>query len=144
MAYQDFTVTSTALAVAFAVKVHEGQTDKTGRPYIEHVIRVALRGRTHEERIVGLLHDTIEDGPPGTDKRIVREFPPRIAEAVVALTREPPYGYVEYIERVASFPLARCVKLHDLADHLRNGQEPPGDLRSRYEAATKFLRKVGA
>ena len=48
-------------ALQIAVKAHSGQTDKAGAAYIFHPIRVANRCKTDEERIVALLHDTIED-----------------------------------------------------------------------------------
>ena len=48
-------------AITIATKAHEGQTDKAGVPYILHPIRVSNRCRTYEERIVAILHDTIEE-----------------------------------------------------------------------------------
>jgi len=47
--------------IAIAAKAHEGQVDKAGAPYILHPLRVMLRLRTDEERIVAVLHDVVED-----------------------------------------------------------------------------------
>lgn len=55
--------TNSLLEKAFqiAIDAHKGQTDKAGAPYIFHPIRVSNRCSTDDERIVALLHDTIED-----------------------------------------------------------------------------------
>ncbi|HBG58523.1 MAG TPA: phosphohydrolase, partial [Porphyromonadaceae bacterium] len=40
----------------------EGQLDThNGRPYIEHPFRVMNAGHTLQEKIVGILHDVVED-----------------------------------------------------------------------------------
>ena len=50
-------------AIKIADKAHKGQTDKFGTPYIGHVMRVMNYGKTYDEKIVGVLHDVIEDCP---------------------------------------------------------------------------------
>ncbi|MEE1569504.1 MAG: guanosine-3',5'-bis(diphosphate) 3'-pyrophosphohydrolase, partial [Alphaproteobacteria bacterium] len=46
-----------------AEELHEGQTDKLGNPYIDHIRDVADRVSSLGENyvIVGLLHDSVED-----------------------------------------------------------------------------------
>lgn len=50
---------------AIAREAHEGQTDKSGRPYAEHISAVAhgVRGRggSDEQIAAGWLHDAVED-----------------------------------------------------------------------------------
>lgn len=48
-------------AIEIAREAHQGQIDKAGKPYIEHPLRVMNNLTTVEEKIVGVLHDTIED-----------------------------------------------------------------------------------
>ena len=48
-------------AIKIAVEAHTGQVDKGGNPYILHPLRVMLSIETEEERIVGVLHDVVED-----------------------------------------------------------------------------------
>jgi (p)ppGpp synthase/HD superfamily hydrolase len=48
-------------AIEIATKAHEGATDKYGAPYINHVTRVMTMAQTDNEKIVGVLHDVIED-----------------------------------------------------------------------------------
>jgi (p)ppGpp synthase/HD superfamily hydrolase len=50
-------------AIIFALERHEGQLDKSGQePYMDHVLRVMLRCKTLEARVVAMLHDVVEDG----------------------------------------------------------------------------------
>ena len=51
-------------AIKIAVEAHTGQVDKGGNPYILHPLRVMLSLDTEEERIVGVLHDVVEDCAP--------------------------------------------------------------------------------
>ena len=48
-------------ALILAAKAHTGQVDKGGAPYILHPIRVMLACEEEKEKIVALLHDTLED-----------------------------------------------------------------------------------
>lgn len=129
-------------AIAIANSAHYGQVDKVGAPYILHPLRVMLRLRTPEERIVGVLHDVIEDtrrklGPDHwTIERLHKFFPdPTLLGALDALTRRAPdvekfseegerylqavpEKYETYIRRLAGNPLARRVKEADLRDNL--------------------------
>ena len=49
-------------ATQIAIKVHKGQVDKGGHDYIYHPLRVEAKSNSFEEKIVALLHDTVEDG----------------------------------------------------------------------------------
>jgi len=60
-------------AIAFAVEAHHGQKDKNGQPYILHPLRVMLRLESERERIVGVLHDVIEDTPTTLDDLLARD-----------------------------------------------------------------------
>jgi hypothetical protein len=65
-------------AIALAVDVHRSQIDKAGLPYILHPLRVMLALETAEERIVGVLHDVLEDsGKDDPSRRITVELPRR-------------------------------------------------------------------
>ena len=48
-------------AIEIARQAHAGQVDKAGADQIGHPLRVMEMGKTEEERIVGILHDVIED-----------------------------------------------------------------------------------
>ena len=116
MSYSD-----TALVVA--VTAHKGQKDKAGAPYIWHPIRVALNFDTDTLRSVALLHDVLEDSNFG-QVGLRRVFGNTITDAVVALTKVSGQDYPEFIEQCAANPLAKAVKLADLADNMNLDRLP--------------------
>lgn len=62
-------------AVTLALKAHEGQVDKSGMPYAGHIMRVMASGRTMDEKIVGVLHDVVEDTEWTFDALLKEGFP---------------------------------------------------------------------
>ena len=102
-----------AFEMAFAA--HAGQTDKSGQPYMAHVVRVAS-GVTGDAQIVALLHDVVEDTPVSLEE-VSAAFGADIAAAVDAITKRDGEPVDTYLDRVAANPLARAVKLSDLADN---------------------------
>ena len=48
-------------AIAIATEAHADQVDKAGAPYISHPLRVMRAQDSEEARIVGVLHDVVED-----------------------------------------------------------------------------------
>jgi hypothetical protein len=75
---------------------------------------------TDTERIVAILHDTVEnEGDRVSFDRLRQEgFPEEIVQAIDCLTRRDGEPYAAMIERIAPNPLARRVKLADLTDNL--------------------------
>jgi len=105
-------------AIAIAVKAHTGQVDKVGAPYILHPLRLMLRVSTTDEQIVAVLHDVVEDSPVTLDDLRNEGFSPAIIGALDCLTHRPEVSYTDYVEQLSENPLARRVKLADLADNM--------------------------
>ncbi|KMQ72481.1 phosphohydrolase [Chryseobacterium koreense CCUG 49689] len=107
-------------AIKIADRAHKGQTDKFGTPYIGHVIRVMNYGKTYDEKIVGVLHDVIEDCPQITlDYLLQQGFPKEIVFAIECLTKNPPnQDYTEFVKQTEKSPLAVAVKMNDLRDNM--------------------------
>lgn len=106
-------------AVKIADKAHKGQTDKFGAPYIGHVMRVMNYGKTLDEKIVGALHDVVEDNPKYTFERLLEEgFPKNIVNAVECITKLPGENYDDFVKRTEKNQLAINVKLNDLRDNM--------------------------
>lgn len=107
-------------ALKIAQKAHRGQTDKFGTPYIGHVIRVMNAGKTYDEKIVGVLHDVIEDSPEITLNDLLEEgFPNHIVFAIECLTKTPAdQDYTEFVKQTEKSPLAVSVKMNDLEDNM--------------------------
>lgn len=127
-------------AIRVATEVHEGQTDKGGAPYILHPIRVMMQMDTEQERIVALMHDTVEDSDWFNLAEVEVYFGTRIAAAVDALTKREGESYDNYLARVKADELATKVKLADLKDNCdlsRLGRFPTDADRARLD---KYLR----
>lgn len=105
-------------ALTIATKAHEGQKDRGGNDYIGHPNRVSERCQTDDERIVALLHDTIEDTKITAEYLLDQGFPERIVDAIVALSRREDEAYESYVDRAAVNPIAKEVKKADLCDYM--------------------------
>jgi len=118
-----------SLAAGIALGAHAGQTDKHGRPYIEHVDRVADAvavaardlfgdGETYDQLVqVAYLHDVVEDTPVTLVNLTDCGFDPAVVKAVEAITHPKHEKRHEYYARVAGNNLARYVKQFDVADN---------------------------
>ena len=108
-------------AKALAARMHEGQTDKASQPYITHPMRVAGRLNAPEAKVVGWLHDTVEDTAL-TLSEIEARFGPETAAAVDAISRRAGEAWSDYLKRVQANPIARQVKISDLIDNSNLGR----------------------
>jgi len=139
-------------ALDFAIACHKDQCDKVDGSMMTHVVSVACGAASYtgadishnqlieQMFIIGLLHDTIEDGFAEADE-IATAFGQEIADVVVVLTRVGREPYTSYIERVATHPVARLVKIADIQDNLRPERvaKLPADERGIVERYRKAL-----
>ena len=104
-------------AIELAKQHHEGQTDKAGKPYINHPLRVMNQVESEEEKIVAVLHDIVEDTDISLDDLRSEGFSEEVVSAVECLTKQDGENYDSYIERISFNPLAVKIKLADLEDN---------------------------
>jgi len=110
MIYTELTVK----AMEIAYNAHHGQKDKCGAPYVFHPFHLAEQMDSEYTVCAALLHDVVED----TDislAQLADIFPDEIINAVRLLTHSKGTDYEEYIRKIASDPVAKAVKLADLA-----------------------------
>ena len=106
-------------AMIIATDAHKNQRDKFGAPYLGHITRVMNAGKTDDERVVGILHDLVEDTPWTLDDLKKEGFPAHAIEAIRCLTKKSEdENYDEFVDRIKTNPLAVKVKLNDLMDNL--------------------------
>ena len=105
-----------ASAEALARKCFVNAVDKAGAPYIGHCERVAGRLEEPEYKVIGWLHDVVEDTDITIDE-IRRDFGADTADAVDAVTHRQDESWADYIERVKANPVAKAVKISDLIDN---------------------------
>ena len=104
--------------IALAAEAHRGQVDKGGQPYILHPLRLMLHLRSDVDRIVGVLHDVVEDTHFTQEDLRSRGYPTDVLEALDCLTKRPAEEYEDFIQRIKPNPIARRVKLVDLEDNM--------------------------
>lgn len=122
-------------AIDIAKEAHKGQVDKTGNEYIDHPLRVMIAVHSVSEKIVGVLHDVIEDTDWTFERLEAEGFTTEIIEAlkcVTKLSEDEPYD--AFIERVKTNPLAVAVKIKDLADNM--------DIRRLNELTEKDFKRL--
>ena len=147
-------------AIKIAVEAHTGQVDKGGNPYILHPLRVMLSLNSEDERIVGVLHDVVEDCEGWTWERLREQgCSDEIIEALQSVSKTPEEEkqfkkmddpnekldhYLEFIKRAKFNKIGRNVKAADIKDNLDISRidditESDIDRLNRYKAALKLL-----
>ena len=105
-------------AIEIAARAHAGQMDKGGNPYILHPLRLMLSQSDPAARIAAVLHDVVEDTPVTLDDLRQAGFAADVLTAVDALTKRAGEGRLSAARRAAANPIARLVKLADVADNM--------------------------
>lgn len=135
-----------ARAIEIAASAHKNQADKGGSPYILHPIRVMMSLDTEDEKIVGVLHDVVEDSDVWNFKRLREEgFEENILSALKSVTKlSEDEDYRQFIKRAGQNEIGRNVKIADIKDNLdvtRIGALNEKDLLriNKYKEALLFL-----
>ncbi|WP_416397511.1 GTP pyrophosphokinase [Allohahella sp. A8] len=105
-------------AIAIATRAHAGQTDKGGNPYILHALRVMMQFEYHDEMIVAVLHDVVEDTGLTAADLEKYGFSEDIIATIDCLSRQRGESYDSFLARIAQDDLARRVKIADIKDNL--------------------------
>lgn len=133
-------------AYNLAKEKHSGQKDLSGIDYIKHPVKVASYCKTVEEKVVALLHDTLEDTNL-TKNEIRQKFGDKIAEAVDIMTKKEGESYMDYIRRCGTNNLTKTVKLADLRhnmqmDRLTTITEKDITRFNKYKKAKQMLESI--
>lgn len=136
-------------AQALAREAHAGQTDKAGRPYIEHPASVAERCQYNfgfDPHLIAAawLHDVVEDTPWTIEALREQGFSEQTLSAVDAVTRREGEDYLsEFIPRVISSGRQRAIRLKraDISHNTSPTRQTslPASLAERYAAADAML-----
>lgn len=108
-----------SVAIQFASEKHVAQTDKGGRAYILHPLRMMMRLRTSDEELmaIAVLHDVVEDCKVSFDDLRAIGMTDRVIAGVKALTKQAGETYEQFIDRAAKNHDAMQVKREDLRDN---------------------------
>ena len=135
-----------------AARLHAGQQDKGGDPYLGHLERAAryLKQRwpdaTPDEIAAAWLHDSIEDTAATEASLLADGVSPEAVRIVRAMTRPEDQPYLDYVRGVAdsgdrSLIRAKLADNHDNRDPKRVAALADGAQRlaTRYEPAKQIL-----
>lgn len=107
-----------ALAISIVAKAFKDKLDKGGQPYVLHCLRVAEEQTTITRKIIGVLHDLVEDTDWEFEDLEKKGFGLSIIVPLKLLTHDNvAQTYEEYIEAISTNEDARAVKLADLKDN---------------------------
>lgn len=136
-----------ATAIKIAVNAHDGQTDKAGKPYILHPLRIMQRlaHESEEVQVVAILHDVVEDTDV-TFEELEKLFNKRVITALRFLTHDQDVSYENYIYALSMNEIATKVKLEDLKDNsditrLKGVTEKDFKRMEKYHKAYTFLSR---
>ena len=135
----------TKKALKLCFEAHKNQVDKSGMPYVFHPFHVAEQMTDEATTIVALLHDVVEDTDYTLEDLAAEGFGEDILEAVALMTHEDDVPYLDYVAKLKDNPIARAVKLADLAhnsDLSRIGEvdEETRERLEKYQKAIALLK----
>lgn len=136
-------------AKALAHRAHAGQVDKAGRPYIEHVARVAAAVSDNPvDEAVAWLHDVFEDAPDFVvaNEKEFFSFPDEVMKSVIAITRT---GHdlesdAFYYICIRMDVVALRVKLADIADNSSEDRLALLDEKTAARLRRKYAKAIAA
>ncbi|MFF7402596.1 HD domain-containing protein [Streptomyces murinus] len=123
---------------------HEGQRDKAGRPYAEHLAAVAegvrARGGDAEQIAAAWLHDAVEDDALSRAWLAGAALTPRTKAIVDAVTKRAGEEPEAYAWRILDTPGALLVKESDLAHNADPDRLAVLDEPTRKRLTEKYTR----
>ena len=110
-------------AITIACEAHQGQSSINGEPYILHPLRLLIKAKSNEERIIAILHDVIEKTNISLEDLKNKGFDQNIISTIDSLSRRRSESYFDYIERLMQNKISIKIKLLDLADNIKMHSE---------------------
>ncbi|MGW6916231.1 HD domain-containing protein [Kitasatospora sp. NPDC054939] len=135
---------SLAEVESLARRAHEGQVDKSGRPYTEHLAAVAhgvaARGGSEEQIAAAWLHDAIEDDALTRDWLDGAALTDTTKAMVDAMTKRPGEDQEVYAARILATPGALLIKQSDLAHNANPARLAMLDSATAARLTAKYAR----
>ncbi len=136
------------LALFIASSALLNKTTWDGEDYSLHWLQVARVNDDDisiDEKIVGVLHDVVEDSDWTVEDLEAVGFSPRICEAVRRLTKDDNEFYLDAVARCGYDPLARKVKRRDNKHNMdvtRSFSAPTDKQKYLYPISYNYLRAL--
>ena len=136
-------------AILIVARVFVDVTDKSGRPYFLHCMRVmnAVSHLGDEVMSIAIMHDLVEDTSWTPKMLFEMGFSARVVEGVMSMTHEKGVPYMDYIKMIALNKDAVAVKLADLTDNLdptrlKGLTKKDHDRIEKYHTSYVYLSKI--
>ena len=129
------------IASALATIAHRGQFDRIGAAYIDHPARVAERFDWRNEPVhhaAAWLHSVMEDSDITERDLLEAGIRPEIVDVVQLLTRRSDVPDGDFYARINAHPIARAVKLADIADNSAAWRTRRLDTATQAEFAARY------
>ncbi len=132
---------------AIAREAHARQTDKAGRPYVEHLAAVAegvrVRGGDDGQIAAAWLHDAVEDAALSARWLAAAALPQEVKDMVLAVTKRPGEELSSYTGRILATPGALLIKEADLAHNTDPARLAVLDAATRTRLVAKYAQVRG-
>jgi len=123
-------------------------TDRGGYPYVGHLTRVGNKFSEENKKIVGYLHDVVEDTVVDGNELLRLGFPKIIVDSVLVVTKKDGEIYSDFIDRIIDSKdvVAIEVKRSDLEDNmdmkrLKKHNQDDYDRLEKYKIAYEKINK---
>ena len=135
---------STKKALKLCFDAHKEQKDKSVLPYVFNPVHLAEQMKDETTTVVALLHDVVEDTNYTLDDLAQMDFGKDVIDALALLTHEDGVPYMDYVAKIKNDPIAKAVKLADLAHNsdlsrLDIVDEKALKRREKYQKAIDYL-----
>ena len=127
-------------AIILVNEVFKDKYDKEGIPYLNHLYYVMDSVNTYEEKIVGLMHDIIEDTDIKFEDLMEIGFPSNIIEHIRLLTHDKKIPYSMYIDNIlkSGDMVAIRVKKADMCHNMNKNRLNRLDINLRNRLIQKY------
>ena len=123
--FKDYFESGIDEAISLASEVFHGKRDLDGNPDILHSLAVGMAGQNKNEKIVGFLHDVVEDTDITFNDLDNMGFSTEVIEALKLLTHDKKLtSYETYIKGIirSGNHTAINVKINDLRNNITRGE----------------------
>ena len=134
--------TLTRKAMDLSFEAHKDQRDKSGQPYVFHPFHLAEQMKDEYSTIAALLHDVVEDTDYTFEELQNMGFPAEVIDALRLLTHDDSVPYFDYVCALRHNPIARAVKLADLAHNSDLTRMDADKIDERAIARTEKYKKA--
>ena len=127
-------------AIILVNQVFKNKTDKSGVPYINHLYFVCNNVNDYISKVVGILHDVVEDTDVTLEQLKALGFPSEVLEALALLTRDKRIDYNTYIDNILNSNniVAIRVKKADMMHNMDKDRMQSLDEQTRNKLTKKY------